>query len=92
MNFFKKLFGKEDNKEEKRPVKAHGSAPQKAPARLADAKVWNVGDTILGEYKVVGSLGEGGMGAVYHVVRSQSTGYKFAVKKTWILLATNVQR
>jgi serine/threonine protein kinase len=32
---------------------------------------------------VEGELGEGGMGTVYLLVRSQSTGQRFAVKKTW---------
>ena len=79
MNFFKKLFGKEDIKDDQRPAQAHGAAPQKTPARLADAKAWNVGDTILGEYKVVGLLGEGGMGQVY-LAREPLTDTQVAIK------------
>jgi len=51
---------------------------------INEGKIWNVGDIILGDYKVVGVLGRGGMGVVYLVVRSQSTGQKFAVKKLLI--------
>jgi serine/threonine protein kinase/tetratricopeptide (TPR) repeat protein len=55
------------------------------PVRSADrhdSSIWEKGQTILGEYIVEGTLGEGGMGTVYLLVRSQSTGYRFAVKKT----------
>ena len=47
-----------------------------------DSTKWKKGQTILGEYTVEGALGEGGMGTVYLLVRSQSTGHRFAVKKT----------
>ncbi len=51
-------------------------------ADTGDSSVWKQGQVILGEYVVEGELGEGGMGTVYLLVRSQSTGHRFAVKKT----------
>jgi hypothetical protein len=52
-------------------------------ANTGDSTVWKKGQVILGEYVVEGELGEGGMGTVYLLVRSsQSTGHRFAVKKT----------
>jgi len=51
-------------------------------ADTGDSTVWKKGQVILGEYVVEGELGEGGMGTVYLLVRSQSTGQRFAVKKT----------
>jgi hypothetical protein len=51
-------------------------------ADTGDSTVWKKGQVILGEYVVEGELGEGGMGTVYLLVRSQATGQRFAVKKT----------
>jgi len=41
---------------------------------------WSTNMRVLGEYIVEGGLGRGGMGEVY-LVRSESTGQKFAVKR-----------
>src|SRR5205823_711612 len=43
--------------------------------------IWKKGEVILGEFEVEGRLGRGGMGVVY-CVRKQSTGQRYAVKKT----------
>jgi tetratricopeptide (TPR) repeat protein len=47
-----------------------------------DSSIWTKGQSVLGEYTVEGVLGEGGMGTVFLLVRSHSTGQRFAVKKT----------
>ena len=44
---------------------------------------WNPGDVILGDYVIESKLGHGGMGEVF-LVKSQSTGRQFAVKKTLV--------
>ncbi len=58
-----------------------GQIRMRAPD-AGDSTIWKQGRVILGEYVVEGELGEGGMGTVYLLVRSQSTGHRFAVKKT----------
>ncbi|MCI0407321.1 MAG: serine/threonine-protein kinase, partial [Acidobacteria bacterium] len=62
--------------------KKHSDRQTRIRADTGDSTVWKKGQVILGEYVVEGELGEGGMGTVYLLVRSQSTGHRFAVKKT----------
>jgi serine/threonine protein kinase len=45
--------------------------------------LWNEGDVVLEDYRVESRLGPGGMGQVY-LVRSATTGTRFAVKRTLI--------
>jgi serine/threonine protein kinase len=47
------------------------------------AKNWESGKTVLGQYRIEGALGQGGMGAVY-LAQDTLTAHRYAVKKSLI--------
>jgi serine/threonine protein kinase len=74
-------FRKEGRDTGRRESPAAGGTKLRVPEG-DEAAIWTKGKSILGEYTVERVLGEGGMGTVYLLVRSHSTGQRFAVKKT----------
>jgi tetratricopeptide (TPR) repeat protein len=56
-------------------------APTQNDPDAAERAAWDAGQALLGDFIVERALGEGGIGKVY-LVRSQSSGRRFAVKKT----------
>ena len=55
------------------------NTPNKPHSNDAE-QAWKLGQLLLDDFEVLGVLGEGGMGKVY-LVKSQTTGMRFAVKR-----------
>jgi serine/threonine protein kinase/tetratricopeptide (TPR) repeat protein len=93
-NWLSKVFGGKKEKGQRAVAvtvaqTGEPNAPKEAIAtECSDSKAdqpatppdWQVGGVILGDYRVHEVLGEGGMGKVY-LLRSRTTGAKFAVKR-----------
>jgi tetratricopeptide (TPR) repeat protein len=63
-----------------REPREHGSAANATEATRTAEADWVPGQQLLDDFVVEGALGEGGMGKVY-LLRSRSTGSRFAVKR-----------
>jgi len=62
------------------PKRPSSAVEAESPVPDEETAAWEPGQTILDDYEVQSHLGRGGMGDVY-LVRSQSTGERFAVKR-----------
>jgi serine/threonine protein kinase len=75
-------------------LKPEGASPRAGKQRQAVAATsedWYVGQTLLDDFVVERVLGEGGMGKVY-LVKSRTTGMRFAVKRAKGLSVRNLKR